>query len=146
MQDTNLTRVGAGGWIMWGGLNTDATAAGLCPCPGAGGRVGIMLFGVNLGSSIATTSLANVWTIHNPENDVYYPAVAILDNGLTLASYGEWPSLEAVGCVLDVLGHAGTEAHQDREPGSRGPGRVHAVQLRRQCQLHRLWRMASAVR
>ncbi len=53
MQDTTLTRVGAGGWIMWGGLNTDATAAGLCPCPGAGGRVGIMLFGVNLGAIIS---------------------------------------------------------------------------------------------
>ena len=98
MQDTTLTKVGAN-WIMWGGLNTDATAAGLCPCPGTGGHVGIMLFGVHLGplplsNPADTTSLANVWTIHNPANDVYNPAVALLDNGLTLAAYGvSGPSL-----------------------------------------------------
>jgi hypothetical protein len=98
IQDATLTKVGAN-WIMWGGLNTDATAAGLCTCPGTGGHVGIMLFGVNLGplpldDPDDTTSLANVWTIHNPANDVYNPAVALLDNGLTLASYGvSGPSL-----------------------------------------------------
>jgi len=76
MRDTMMTTLAGGSRIMWGGLGTDS-----------GGRAGIMLFGINLGSSMLTTSLARQWTIHNPSNDVQFPAVSIMDSGLALAAY-----------------------------------------------------------
>jgi hypothetical protein len=76
MRDTMLTTLAGGQRLMWGGLNTEA-----------GGRAGIMLFGFNLGSSLASTSLVRTWTIHNPSNDVYFPGLSILDNGLALVTY-----------------------------------------------------------
>jgi hypothetical protein len=92
MRDTMMTTIGtcnpphsSCSRVMWGGLSTAAEG---------GSRQGIMLFGVNLGSSIVTSSLGRVWTIHNPSNDVHYPAVSIFDNGQALASYGvSGPSL-----------------------------------------------------
>lgn len=76
MRDTVVTHQDNGAYIMWGGLNTDA-----------GGRAGIMLFGVNLGTSLTTTNVARTWMIHNPGNDVYFPAVASFNNGTVLAAY-----------------------------------------------------------
>ena len=76
MRDTVVTRQDNGAFIMWGGLNTDA-----------GGRAGIMLFGINLASSLTNTNVARVWGIHNPSADVYFPAVASFNNGTALAAY-----------------------------------------------------------
>jgi hypothetical protein len=76
MRDTMMTTLANGSKIMWGGLGTDT-----------GGRAGVMLFGINLGSSLSTTSLARTWTIHNPSNDLQFPAVSIFDSGLVLAAY-----------------------------------------------------------
>ena len=76
MRDTMMTTLPTGARVMWGGLGT-----------AVGGRAGIMLFGINLGSSINTTSLARHWTINNPSADLQFPAVSILDNGLALAAY-----------------------------------------------------------
>jgi hypothetical protein len=76
MRDTMMTTLAGGSRIMWGGLGTDS-----------GGRAGIMLFGINLGGSIGSSSLARTWTIHNPSNDVQFPAVSIMDSGLALAAY-----------------------------------------------------------
>ena len=76
MRDTMMTTLPNGSRIMWGGLNT-----------ATGSTAGIMLFGFNLGSSILNSSLARAWTIHNPSNSVYFPAVSILDSGLALAAY-----------------------------------------------------------
>jgi hypothetical protein len=76
MQMTMMTTLATGQRIMWGGLTTDA-----------GGNAGILMFGVNLGSSAASSSLVRTWGIHNPSVDVYFPAVSIFDNGIALASY-----------------------------------------------------------
>ena len=76
MRDTVVTRQDNGAHVMWGGLNT-----------AAGSRAGIMLFGVTLGTSLSTTSVIRTWTIHNPTNDVYFPAVASYNNGIVLAAY-----------------------------------------------------------
>ena len=76
MRDTMMTTLPTGQRVMWGGLNTSH-----------GSRAAIMLFGINLGSSMFSTSLARHWTISNSSNDVYFPAVSILDNGLALAAY-----------------------------------------------------------
>ena len=76
MRDTMMTTLNNGSRIMWGGITTESA-----------GGAGIMLFGINLGSSILTSSLARQWTIHNPSTDVMFPAVSILDNGLALVAY-----------------------------------------------------------
>jgi hypothetical protein len=76
MRDTMLTTLANGSRIMWGGLST------------GGSPQGVLYFGVNLGSSILSTTLARSWLIHNPAVDAHYPAVSIFDNGLALASYG----------------------------------------------------------
>jgi hypothetical protein len=77
MRDTMMTTLANGSRVMWGGLGTST----------GNGRAGIMLFGINLGASMASTSLARMWTIHNPSNDLQFPAVSILDNGTALAAY-----------------------------------------------------------
>ncbi len=69
MRDTMMTTIGtcvpnhsSATRQMWGGLTSG----------GFGGQAGVVLFGVNLGgsscttSSLAASSLARVWTIHNP--------------------------------------------------------------------------------
>jgi hypothetical protein len=76
MRDTTMTTLPNGSRIMWGGLTT-----------AAGGNAGILLFGVNLGTTAGNSSLSRFWRIHNPTNDVYFPAVSIFDNGIALAAY-----------------------------------------------------------
>ena len=83
MRDTMMTTIGTCNpphssctRVMWGGLTT-----------AIGGRAGILMFGVTLGSTGFSSSLTRTWTIHNPSNDVYFPAVTIADSGLALATY-----------------------------------------------------------
>jgi hypothetical protein len=76
MRDTMMTTLANGSRVMWGGLGTESA-----------GRAGIMLFGINLGASIGSTTLARQWTIHNPSNDLQFPAVSIMDDGIALAAY-----------------------------------------------------------
>ena len=77
MRDTMMTTLPTGSRVMWGGLGTVTGS----------GRAGIQLFGINLGSSMATTSIARHWAIDNPTADLQFPAVSILDSGLALVAY-----------------------------------------------------------
>jgi hypothetical protein len=90
MRDTMMTTIGncvpnhsSATRRMWGGLTSG----------GFGSQAGIVLFGVNLGgsscttSSLAASSLARVWTIHNPSHSVYFPSVSMIDDGQALATY-----------------------------------------------------------
>jgi hypothetical protein len=90
MRDTMMTTIGtcvpghsSATRRMWGGLTSG----------GFGGQAGIVLFGVNLGgsscttSSLALSSLARVWTIHNPTHSVYFPSVSMINDGQALAAY-----------------------------------------------------------
>ena len=57
-----------------------------------------MLFGFQLGSTLGSSFLNGFWTIHNPSNDVHYPAVTIQNSGLALAAYGvSGPALRPSG-------------------------------------------------
>ncbi len=108
MRDTTMTTLANGSRVMWGGLGT---------ADGFGGA-GIMLFGVNLGSSISTTSLARIWGIHNPTNDLQFPAVGDLrQRARARGVLRERAGIASVGRVLRVLDDDGTRCHPDREPG-----------------------------
>jgi len=92
MRDTMMTTLANGSRVMWGGLGTET-----------GGRAGIMVFGISLGGSISTTSLARQWTIHNPSNDLQFPAVSIMDSGLALAAYSVSGSLTRPSAAYSVF-------------------------------------------
>jgi hypothetical protein len=85
MRDTMMTTTTTGARVMWGGLGTATGAANPCGCIGGGGQAGVMYFGLNLGA--ASVGLAAQWTIHNPTNDLQFPSVSIMDNGLALGAY-----------------------------------------------------------
>ena len=127
MRDTMMTTIGtcnAGhttcSRIMWGGLTT-----------AIGGRAGVQLFGVTLGSTGASSSAMRTWTIHNPSNDVYFPSVSILDNGQALATYTVSGSARyRVGRVLDVHDVAGSWRDPGCEPGPRRVGRLLQLRVR----------------
>ena len=118
MRDTMMTTIGtcnAGHTsctrVMWGGLTT-----------AIGGRAGVQLFGVTLGSTGFSSSLARTWTIHNPSNDVYFPSVSILDNGQALATYTVSGSARFASAAYSTF----TTSHGSwRDPGREpGPRRV----------------------
>jgi hypothetical protein len=92
MRDTMMTTTTTGARVMWGGLGTATGSANPCGCIGGGGQAGVMYFGLNLGA--ASVGLAAQWTIHNPTNDLQFPSVSIMDNGLALGAYSvSGPSL-----------------------------------------------------
>ena len=76
MKDTVVTKQTNGATVMWGALTSDV-----------GGRAGIMVFGVNLASSAAGSSLVKHYIIHNSGADLYFPAVASFDDGLATVAY-----------------------------------------------------------
>jgi hypothetical protein len=76
MKDTVVTAQTNGHRIMWGGLTSDV-----------GGRAGIHLFGVELGTTALNSTLVSHWILHNSAADVYFPAVASFDDGTAVVAY-----------------------------------------------------------
>jgi len=73
MRDTSMLRQTNGQHMIWGGNNT-----------AVGGSAGIAFWGVNVTGSPTVTRSGY---IHNPSADVYFPAVANIDDGSGLFAY-----------------------------------------------------------